>query len=74
MENTFDEFSDGVINSYDELVNQLESLKEESKIMMTQGEEIFKRDFHALKIAIQICNKYMEGQRNGKREIRRIRK
>ena len=74
MENEFSEFSDGVINNYDELVNQLESLKEESKIMMTQGEEIFKRDFHALKIAIQICNKYMEGQRNGKREIRRIRK
>ena len=74
MENEFSEFSDGVINNYDELVNQLESLKEESKIMMTQGEEIFKRDFHALKIAIQICNKYMEGQRNVKREIRRIRK
>lgn len=74
MENEFSEFSDGVINTYDELVNQLESLKEESKIMMAQGEEIFKRDFHALKIAIQICNKYMEGQRNGKREIRRIRK
>lgn len=74
MENTFDEFSDGVINSYDELVNQLESLKEESKIMMTQGEEIFKRDFHALKIAIQICDKYMEEHRNVKREIGRIRK
>ena len=63
MKNTFDEFSDGVINNYEELVKQLESLKEEAKIMMTQGEEIFKRDFHALKIAIQICNKYMEGNR-----------
>ena len=74
MENEFSEFSDGVINNYDELVNQLESLKEESKIMMTQGEEIFKRDFHALKIAIKICDKYMEEHRNVKGKIGRIRK
>lgn len=74
MEDKFNEFADGVINSYDELKNQLESLKEESKIMMTQGEEIFKRDFHALKIAMKICDKYMEGKNNGKRKIRRIRK
>lgn len=66
MDDKFNEFADGVINSYDELKNQMESLKEESKIMMTQGEEIFKRDFHAIKIAIQICDKYMEEHRNGK--------
>ena len=66
MDDKFREFADGVINSYDELKNQMESLKEESKIMMTQGEEIFKRDFHAIKIAIQICDKYMEEHRNGK--------
>ena len=74
MEDKFNEFADGVINSYDELKNQLESLKEEAKIMMTQGEEIFKRDFHALKIAIQICDKYMEEHRNVKGKIGRIRK
>lgn len=71
MDDKFNEFADGVINSYDELKNQMESLKEESKIMMTQGEEIFKRDFHAIKIAIQICDKYMEEHRNGKKRKNR---
>ena len=52
----------------------MKSLKEEAKIMMTQGEEIFKRDFHALKIAIQICDKYMEEHRNVKGKIGRIKK
>lgn len=72
MENEFNKYSDGVINSYDELVNQLESLKEEAKIMMVQGEEIFKRDFHALKIAIQMVKDLMEGNNNGKKARARI--
>ena len=58
MENEFDKYKDGVINSYEEFMNQMKSLKEEAKIMMTQGEEIFKRDFHALKIAIKVCDEW----------------
>ena len=74
MPNEFDKYKDGVINSYEEFMNQMKSLKDEAKIMMTQGEEIFKRDFHALKIAIKICDKYMEEHRNVKGKIGRIRK
>lgn len=48
----FTKYADGTIESFEELLEQLESLKDEAKIMMPQ-DEIFRRDFHALKIAIR---------------------
>lgn len=52
MSKDFILYADGTIESFEELLEQLESLKEEAKYMMPT-DEIFRRDFHALKIAIR---------------------
>lgn len=49
MKNNFD--FDNFIKNKDELIKQLESLKEEAKYMM-KCDIIFQKDFHALKIVI----------------------
>ena len=50
-----EEIFDNHIKDYDELINQLESLKKDAMLNMKDlGGEIFQKDFHALKIAIKI--------------------
>lgn len=46
---------DNHIQNIDELIKQLESLKEEAIYMMRapHSDEVFKKDFHALKITIR---------------------
>lgn len=43
---------DNIITNFDELIKQLESLKQEAMIMMPQ-DKIFQKDFHALAITIR---------------------
>ena len=43
---------EGRIENIDELIKQLESLKKESRLMFTT-DQIFRDDFHALKIAVR---------------------
>ena len=40
------------IKNIDDLIKQLESLKQEAKVMFT-SDQIFRDDFHALKIAVR---------------------
>ena len=40
------------IKNIDDLINQLESLKKESRLMFTT-DQIFRDDFHALKISVR---------------------
>lgn len=47
------------IKNIDELIKQLESLKKESKVMFTT-DEIFRNDFHALKIAVRYFKELKE--------------
>ena len=56
MKNNFD--FDNFIKNKDELIEQLESLKEEAKYMM-KCDIIFQKDFHALKIVIN----YLKNQK-----------
>ena len=43
---------DNHIENIDALINQLESLKREARMMFT-SDQIFRDDFHALKIAVR---------------------
>lgn len=43
---------DNHIKNIDDLIKQLESLKQEAKVMFT-SDQIFRDDFHALKIAVR---------------------
>lgn len=43
---------EGRIENIDDLIKQLESLKKESRLMFTT-DQIFRDDFHALKIAVR---------------------
>ncbi len=43
---------EGRIENIDDLIKQLESLKQEAKVMFTT-DQIFRDDFHALKIAVR---------------------
>lgn len=43
---------DNHIENIDALIKQLESLKQEAKVMFT-SDQIFRDDFHALKIAVR---------------------
>lgn len=54
---------DNVIKDKNELIKQLESLKEEAIYMMRNPfhDEVFKKDLHALKIVLHM----LEGIKNG---------
>ena len=43
---------EGRIENIDDLIKQLDSLKKESRLMFT-SDQIFRDDFHALKIAVR---------------------
>lgn len=43
---------DNHIKNVDDLIKQLESLKQEAKVMFT-SDQIFRDDFHSLKIAVR---------------------
>lgn len=47
---------DNIIKNKDDLINQLESLKDEAIYMLKNPyhDEVFQKDLHALKIAISI--------------------
>ena len=71
---------DNHIKNFDELIKQLESLKDEAIYMMKAPyhDEVFIKDFHALKIAINFlreeankrkCKKYTEGIKENEKNI-----
>ena len=49
---------DNIIKNKDDLINQLESLKEEAIYMLKNPnhDEVFQRDLHALRIVINFIN------------------
>ena len=59
---------DNHIKNIDELMTQLESLKDEAFLMMRtpNHDEIFVKDYHALKITINFLIEYLKAQENEK--------
>ena len=56
---------DNHIKNIDDLIKQLDSLKKESRLMFTT-DQIFRDDFHALKIAVRYFKKLKEVTTNEK--------
>ena len=54
---------DNIIENIDDLINQMDSLKEEAIYMMRSAvnvDKVFQKDFHALKIVIDLLNQIKE--------------
>ena len=57
---------DNIIKNKDELLTQLESLKEEAIYMLKNPyhDEIFQKDLHALRIVINMIKEVLSNERN----------
>lgn len=58
----FTEYKDNIIKSKEDLIKQLESLKEEAIYMLKNPyhDEVFQKDLHALRIIINIIQDNLE--------------